>query len=97
MVAIKDACKNLGTYDLTGCELYTTAQPCPMCLGAILWAKIEKVYYGCNINDTDKIGFRDEVFYKMLAGEESVQTECIERDACLELFTEYGEKEREIY
>ena len=97
MVAIKDACKNLGTYDLTGCELYTTAQPCPMCLGAILWAKIEKVYYGCNINDTDKIGFRDEVFYKMLGGEEPVQTECIERDACLELFTEYGEKEREIY
>ena len=55
------------------------------------------MYYGCNINDTDKIGFRDEVFYKMLAGEEPVQTECIDRDACLELFTEYGEKEREIY
>lgn len=46
MEAIRDACRNLGTFDLSGCELYTTAEPCPMCLGATLWANIPVVYYG---------------------------------------------------
>ncbi|NCA95562.1 MAG: nucleoside deaminase, partial [Methanomicrobia archaeon] len=65
MMAIHKACKKLGTHDLSGCELYTTAEPCPMCLGAILWANISKVYFGCNIFDTEKIGFRDKVFYEI--------------------------------
>ncbi|MBR5897293.1 MAG: nucleoside deaminase, partial [Lachnospiraceae bacterium] len=52
MEAIRDACEKTGSHDLSGCELYTTAEPCPMCLGAILWANIAKVYYGCNVNDT---------------------------------------------
>ena len=56
IMAIKDACKNLGSHDLTGCDIYTTAAPCPMCKGALLWANISKVYYGCTIEDTDKIG-----------------------------------------
>ena len=46
MEAIRDACKNLGTHDLTGCQLYTTAEPCPMCLGGILWSNIQEVYFG---------------------------------------------------
>ena len=56
MEAIRDACKNLDTFDLSGCELYTTAEPCPMCLGAILWANIKKVYFGCTQKDTAEIG-----------------------------------------
>ena len=52
--AIHDACKNLGTFDLSGCKLYTTSEPCPMCLGAILWANIDTVFQGCNISDAEK-------------------------------------------
>lgn len=85
MMAIRDACRKLGTFDLSGSELYTTAQPCPMCRGAILWANIRKVYYGCTISDTDKIGFRDEVFYNNT----KEASEEIDREACLELFREY--------
>ena len=85
IMAIRNACKNLGTYDLSGCELYTTAEPCPMCRGAILWANISRVYYGCNITDTDRIGFRDKVFYE---GENDISEE-LDRQECLEVFEEY--------
>ena len=97
--AIRDACKNTGTHDLSGCELYTTAQPCPMCLGAILWAGIDKVYYGCNIDDTEKIGFRDEVFYKMLdSGNSGEKLVCIDRGEYLKLFDDYDSREdKELY
>lgn len=85
MMAIRNACGTLGTHDLSGCELYTTAEPCPMCHGAILWANIRKVYYGCNISDTDKIGFRDEEFY---SGTWEFSQE-LEREECLKVFEEY--------
>lgn len=83
--AIRMACKVLKTYDLSGCELYTTAYPCPMCLGAIQWSRISKVYYGCTIEDTQNIGFDDKDFY------ENNQIEFIEcsRDRCLDLFNMY--------
>ena len=94
MEAIRDACKNLGTFDLSGCELYTTAEPCPMCLGATLWANIPVVYYGCTREDSDEIGFRDEVFYEYLAGEADLLTVSeFERESCLELFEAYTEIE----
>ena len=60
--AIRKAEGLLGTYDLTGCELYTTGEPCPMCLAAIMWANIGKVYYGCRLSDNEGIGFRDAKF-----------------------------------
>ena len=60
--AIRDAGQKLGTFDLSGCELYTTGEPCPMCLCACLWANIDRVYYGCTIEDNELIGFRDEDF-----------------------------------
>ena len=90
VMAIRDACRNMGSHDLSGAELYTTAEPCPMCLGAILWANIDQVYYGCNIQDTDAIGFRDVVFYKVATpeGKAKLLHEC-ERKACLDLFQEY--------
>ena len=89
--AIRDACKNLGTFDLSGCQLYTTAAPCPMCLGAILWANISQVYTGCEIADTDAIGFRDDRFYEYFRkGDPSVLTvESVGREKCLELFDRY--------
>ena len=68
MEAIRDACRNLGTFDLSGCELYTTAEPCPMCLGATLWANIPWCTTAARARTPDGIGFRDEVFYEYLAG-----------------------------
>ena len=99
MEAIRDACANLGTNDLSGCELYTTAEPCPMCLGGILWANIGKVFYGCNKKDTDAIGFRDDRFYDYFRGETSlidIREEA--RAGCLKLFKDYTDNpERKMY
>ena len=90
MEAIRDACRNLGTHDLSGCEIYTTAEPCPMCLGGILWSNIKHVYYGCNQKDTDSIGFRDEKFYDFFNGKsEILKQEEFERCECLKLFDDY--------
>ncbi len=89
MQAIRDACKKLGTFDLSGCVLYTTGEPCPMCFGAILWANIEKVYYGCNVLDTEDIGFRDNKFYNLSEEEKQKFSTCLDREECLKLYEEY--------
>lgn len=89
MEAIRAASKKLGTFDLSGCELYTTGEPCPMCLGAILWSNISRVYYGCNILDTEDIGFRDKKFYEMSEESKSKFISELDREACLELYQEY--------
>ncbi len=62
--AIRDACKNLNTFDLSGCEIYTSCEPCPMCLWAIFRARINKIYYANAQKDADEIGFDDGNFYK---------------------------------
>ena len=99
ITAIRNAEKALDSYDLSGCELYTTGEPCPMCLYAILWANISKVYYGCTIEDNADIGFRDEAFDELSGGRESLSDflVCIDRDACLELFKVYSDMEHQIY
>lgn len=97
MEAIRDASKNMNSHDLSGAALYTTAAPCPMCKGAILWANIDKVYYGCNINDTDKIGFRDSVFYKKWDESGENYGDELDRDACLKLFEDYAKNSHTIY
>lgn len=63
---IRKACKKLGTHNLSGCELYTNAYPCPMCLGAIIWSNIKTCYYGNTPEDATKIGFRDDNIYQFI-------------------------------
>ena len=96
IMAIKDACKNLKSFDLSGSVLYTTAEPCPMCKGAILWANISKVYYGCNIEDTDKIWFRDQKFYDDWENDKEYLEE-FDREECKKLFSDYLKDEHELY
>lgn len=64
VMAIRNACKNLESFDLSGCILYTSCEPCPMCLNACKWANIEEVYYAADRYDAEKIGFRDRIFYE---------------------------------
>lgn len=66
MVAIRDACSHLGHFQLDGCELYTSCEPCPMCLGAIYWARPSKVFYANSKEDAAEIGFDDDFIYKEL-------------------------------
>jgi guanine deaminase len=92
--AIRDACKNINSFDLSGCEIYTTGEPCPMCLGAILWSNVEKIYYGCTIKENEMIGFRDNVFYdKLEISTEKMKDKIqqIDHEECLKLFKEYME------
>lgn len=65
--AIRSACRTLGTFDLSGCEIYTSCEPCPMCLGAIYWAHLDKIYYGNNRTDAGNIGFDDSFIYDEIA------------------------------
>ena len=64
IMAIRDACKKIKSYDLSGCELYTSCYPCPMCLAAIIWSNIKVVYYGNTKKDAANIGFRDDFIYE---------------------------------
>ncbi len=63
VVAVRRACQALGTFDLTGCEIYTSCEPCPMCLGAIYWARLGRIYYAHDRHDAAKIGFLDDFLY----------------------------------
>ncbi len=89
--AIREAERKLDTYDLSGCELYTTGEPCPMCLAACMWANIDRIYYGCTISDNEDIGFRDAKFDRMFGTRDAFgdYLVMIDREACLELFEEY--------
>ena len=65
--AIRKATQKLGTFDLEGCEIYTSCEPCPMCLGAIYWAHLDRIYYANNRKDAARIGFDDDFIYKEIA------------------------------
>ncbi len=98
IVAIQAACKKLGTYDLTGMTLYTTCEPCPMCLSATIWANIKTIYFGATRQDAEDIGFRDKFIYDHINGEKNaVQVKNIDRDECVELFNEYAKDNKTIY
>lgn len=95
VMAIRDACKNLNTYDLSGCEIYTTCYPCPMCLSAIIWANIKIVYYGNTKEDAADIGFRDDFIYDYIRNmnKETLNLECMDREETLKVFDDFKNKE----
>ncbi|WP_317382195.1 nucleoside deaminase [Megasphaera stantonii] len=99
--AIRDACRSLGTYDLSGCELYTSAEPCPMCLSAIIWANIKTVYYGNSAKDAAAIGFRDDFIYDFIkrgcADEDTLALRQMGREEAIKIFEQYKEKNMTIY
>ncbi len=99
--AIRMAGKKLNTHDLSGCTLYATGYPCPMCLSAIIWANIKKVYYGCTKEDADAIGFRDDFIYKFIENKandvEILELEQKDRDICIKLFEEYKNNNKKMY
>lgn len=96
--AIRSACKYIGSHDLSGCVLYTTAYPCPMCMCAAMWGNIERIVYGCTSDDAAEIGFRDESFYNAFRGENDViPLECEGREECRRLFEEYDKLNGERY
>lgn len=100
VMAIRNACSNLGTYDLTGCELYTSCYPCPMCLSATIWSNIKKVYYGNTKEDAADIGFRDDYIYEFIkgSGEEALDLKMLDRDETIKTFKAFTEDEsRTIY
>ena len=96
--AIKNTCKNMSTFDLSGCELYTSAYPCPMCLGAIMWAIIKTVYYGATAQDTGNIGFRDDFMYEWLnnKNEDSLRLIEMDRKECVEVQRMWLDKDDKI-
>lgn len=95
IMAIRDACKNLNTFQLEGCEIYTSCEPCPMCFGAIYWARPDKVYYGCSQQDAANIDFDDEFIYKEIAlpyEKRRIPFEQLARDIALEPFQKWSDK-----
>ena len=100
ITAIRDASKTLGTHDLTGCVLYTSCYPCPMCLSAIIWANIKTVYYGNTKEDAEDIGFRDDFIYdyidKLCDGinnDNTLRLINIDRDETIKSFEDFKNKD----
>lgn len=100
IMAIRDACKNINSYDLSNCELYTSCYPCPMCLSAIIWSNIKKVYYGNTKEDAAEIGFRDDFIYdfiKKLSENQQDNTildlESLDRQETIQEFIKFKNKE----
>lgn len=93
---IRIACKALKTFDLSGCEIYTSCEPCPMCLSAIYWARINKIYYGCTKSDAKNIGFDDSFIYDQIdlkPENRSIPSKEIFRSEALSAFKMWEEKE----
>ena len=98
--AIRDASRILNTHDLSGCVLFTSTEPCPMCLSAIIWANIKEVYYANTRKDADDIGFRDDVIYEYLEGNNNnfIKLHHVESKEALEVFEKFKEiKDKNMY
>ena len=99
IMAIRDACRNINSYDLNDCELYTSCYPCPMCLSATIWSNIKKVYYGNTKEDAANIGFRDDFIYDIIKSDNKdniIELKCIDREETIKAFNEYKEKNDKI-
>lgn len=100
IVAIREACKTINSYDLSGCELYASCYPCPMCLSAIIWSNIKTVYYGNTKKDAAKIGFRDDFIYDYIEklnnniqDDSVLELKGIDREETIKEFEEFEKKE----
>ena len=99
IAAIRIACKDLNNFSLEGCDLYTTCEPCPMCLSAIYWARIDKVYYANTRSDAQKIDFSDALIYEELnksIKERKIPMHQIMRDEALKAFELWDKKEDKV-
>jgi guanine deaminase len=99
VIAIRNACNELKTFQLAGCEIYTSCEPCPMCLGAIYWARPDAIYYANDRSDAAKIGFDDEFLYKELSkklSERKIPTKQLMREEALSAFREWEQKQDKI-
>ena len=99
IVAIRAACQELRTFQLNGCELYTTCEPCPMCMGAIYWARLPKIYYASTREDAARIGFDDSFIYDQLVlplHERKIAMVPLMREQALEAFREWEKSQTKI-
>lgn len=98
--AIRAACQTLGSFQLSGCEIYTTCEPCPMCFGAIYWARPDRVYFGGNSADAAAAGFDDAFIYQQLGlnpGQRTLPFFPLMREEALECFRAWREKPDRIH
>ena len=99
VTAIRKACEKLGTFDLKGCEIYTSCEPCPMCLGAIYWAHLDKIYYANDRKDAADIGFDDDFIYQEIEVKPQYRkkpSEILMREEGLEAFRIWNKKTDKI-
>ncbi|HVA71522.1 MAG TPA: nucleoside deaminase [Candidatus Limnocylindrales bacterium] len=99
IIAIREACRKLGRFDLHGCEIYTTCEPCPMCLGAIYWARLEKIYFASTAADAAKIGFDDSLIYDEIhrsIGERRIPLISLMRGDAMKVFRTWDAKQDKI-
>ncbi len=99
IVAIRNACKRLNTFDLRGCTIYTSCEPCPMCLGAIYWARLDKIFYANTKEDAAKIGFDDAFIYEELElpknKRKMIMEQLLQEDA-IKVFDEWANKKDKV-
>ena len=91
IVAIREACKSINSYSLEGCKIYSTSEPCPMCLSAIIWANVKEVYFVTDRKEVAEIGFRDDLIYNYLEGKKQdvMHIQKIKDQECTKLLEEY--------
>lgn len=96
VMAIRNTCRELGTFILEGCEIYSSCEPCPMCLSAIYWAHIDRIYYACTKHDAAEAGFDDSFIYKQLdlpADKRKIVAEEHDRESSQKIFEKWMNKE----
>lgn len=96
VTAIRDACNRLKTFDLSGCDIYTSCEPCPMCLGSIYWARIKHIYYGNTQADAAKIDFDDSFIYRQIEkpiGTREIPEEQMMHEESIKTFEKWDNKE----
>lgn len=99
VTAIRNACKNLNTFDLAGCEIYSSCEPCPMCLSAIYWARLDKIYFANSRQDAADIGFDDDFIYQEIPkniSDRKIQCVHVQSDFAKSVFTEWQLKQDKI-